>query len=147
MGGRAVEGTGLENRQGSAPLVGSNPTPSANRVMRGNQGARRALSGSDDDHRSPNHPWRVTGLGCQSLTLCSGVTPRGPCFWPWSGRNLGLGGVHRPEFAVGGHIWSVGRARGIENIGFFGLKGRSWRRNLWAHELAGFDRQEATDTL
>jgi hypothetical protein len=29
MGGRAVEGTGLENRQGLTPLVGSNPTPSA----------------------------------------------------------------------------------------------------------------------
>ena len=29
MGGRAVEGTGLENRQGLALLVGSNPTPSA----------------------------------------------------------------------------------------------------------------------
>ena len=29
MGGRAVEGTGLENRQGCKPLVGSNPTPSA----------------------------------------------------------------------------------------------------------------------
>jgi hypothetical protein len=28
MGGRAVEGTGLENRQGCKPLVGSNPTPS-----------------------------------------------------------------------------------------------------------------------
>jgi hypothetical protein len=31
MGGRAVEGTGLENRQGVTPLVGSNPTPSAKR--------------------------------------------------------------------------------------------------------------------
>ncbi len=30
MGGRAVEGTGLENRQGRKLLVGSNPTPSAN---------------------------------------------------------------------------------------------------------------------
>ena len=30
MGGRAVEGTGLENRQTLAGLVGSNPTPSAN---------------------------------------------------------------------------------------------------------------------
>ena len=30
MGGRAVEGTGLENRQGLTLLVGSNPTPSAN---------------------------------------------------------------------------------------------------------------------
>ena len=30
MGARAVEGTGLENRQGFTPLVGSNPTPSAN---------------------------------------------------------------------------------------------------------------------
>jgi hypothetical protein len=29
MGGRVVEGSGLENRQGLAPLVGSNPTPSA----------------------------------------------------------------------------------------------------------------------
>ena len=29
MGGRAVEGTGLENRQALTRLVGSNPTPSA----------------------------------------------------------------------------------------------------------------------
>jgi hypothetical protein len=29
MGGRAVEGTSLENWQGFRPLVGSNPTPSA----------------------------------------------------------------------------------------------------------------------
>src|SRR5438045_2926496 len=29
MGGRAVEGTGLENRQRGNPFVGSNPTPSA----------------------------------------------------------------------------------------------------------------------
>jgi hypothetical protein len=29
MGGRAVEGTGLENRRGCKLLVGSNPTPSA----------------------------------------------------------------------------------------------------------------------
>ena len=29
MGGRAVEGTGLENRQAGDRLVGSNPTPSA----------------------------------------------------------------------------------------------------------------------
>jgi hypothetical protein len=28
-GARAVEWTGLENRQGRKPLVGSNPTPSA----------------------------------------------------------------------------------------------------------------------
>ena len=31
MGGRAVEGTGLENRQAGNRLVGSNPTPSARR--------------------------------------------------------------------------------------------------------------------
>lgn len=30
MGGRVVECTGLENRQGCKPFVGSNPTPSAN---------------------------------------------------------------------------------------------------------------------
>ena len=29
MGGRVVEGTGLENRQGRKSFVGSNPTPSA----------------------------------------------------------------------------------------------------------------------
>ena len=29
MGGRVVEGTGLENRQTFARFVGSNPTPSA----------------------------------------------------------------------------------------------------------------------
>jgi hypothetical protein len=29
MGGRVVEGTGLENRQARKRLVGSNPTPSA----------------------------------------------------------------------------------------------------------------------
>jgi hypothetical protein len=29
MGGRVVEGSGLENRQRGDPLVGSNPTPSA----------------------------------------------------------------------------------------------------------------------
>src|SRR5436189_4901535 len=34
MGGRAVEGTGLENRQGCKLLVGSNPTPSANPPFR-----------------------------------------------------------------------------------------------------------------
>src|SRR5205085_9116304 len=38
MGGRAVEGTGLENRQGCKPLVGSNPTPSASRVWSGGDG-------------------------------------------------------------------------------------------------------------
>ena len=30
MGGRVVEGTGLENRRGGDVSVGSNPTPSAN---------------------------------------------------------------------------------------------------------------------
>ena len=30
MGGRVVEGTGLENQQACKRLVGSNPTPSAN---------------------------------------------------------------------------------------------------------------------
>ena len=34
MGGRAVEGTGLENRQARERLVGSNPTPSAINLKR-----------------------------------------------------------------------------------------------------------------
>jgi len=34
-GGRVVEGSGLENRQARKRLVGSNPTPSANRRRRG----------------------------------------------------------------------------------------------------------------
>ena len=33
MGGRVVEGTGLENRQAGNRLVGSNPTPSAKRLF------------------------------------------------------------------------------------------------------------------
>ncbi len=33
MGGRAVEGTGLENRQGGNSFVGSNPTPSARKRL------------------------------------------------------------------------------------------------------------------
>ncbi len=33
MGGRVVEGTGLENRQGRKSFVGSNPTPSARNVF------------------------------------------------------------------------------------------------------------------
>ena len=36
MGGRAVEGTGLENRQTLAGLVGSNPTPSAINISENN---------------------------------------------------------------------------------------------------------------
>jgi endonuclease YncB( thermonuclease family) len=34
MGGRAVEGTGLENRHDGNVIVGSNPTPSATRTLR-----------------------------------------------------------------------------------------------------------------
>src|SRR5262249_44618749 len=48
MGGRAVEGSGLENRQGRKPLVGSNPTPSA-----------MGTSGNVHDcpKRPPNNPY------------------------------------------------------------------------------------------
>jgi glycosyltransferase involved in cell wall biosynthesis len=42
MGGRAVEGTGLENRRGCKLLVGSNPTPSA---IPSAPGASKALGG------------------------------------------------------------------------------------------------------
>src|SRR6266545_3207645 len=45
MGGRAVEGTGLENRQGRKSLVGSNPTPSASLTL--GDGRRRSQA-----HRS-----------------------------------------------------------------------------------------------
>jgi hypothetical protein len=34
MGGRVVEGTGLENRQAGNRLVGSNPTPSATVLLK-----------------------------------------------------------------------------------------------------------------
>jgi hypothetical protein len=45
MGGRAVEGTGLENRQTLTGLVGSNPTPSASLsfVRPGRMGVRPYL--------------------------------------------------------------------------------------------------------
>src|ERR1700686_4001368 len=48
MGGRAVEGTGLENRQRFTPLVGSNPTPSA---------TTQARSDHDNDFMNPPE-WR-----------------------------------------------------------------------------------------
>ena len=38
MGGRVVEGTGLENRRGFTPTVGSNPTPSASSQDRDHDG-------------------------------------------------------------------------------------------------------------
>ena len=39
------------------------------------------------------------------------------------------------------------RWSGIEIVGFSALSGRFWRQNLWAHELAEFDRPDAPDTL
>lgn len=33
MGGRVVDGTGLENRHGGNVIVGSNPTPSASLLL------------------------------------------------------------------------------------------------------------------
>lgn len=33
MGGRVVDGTGLENRHGGNVIVGSNPTPSASLLI------------------------------------------------------------------------------------------------------------------
>ena len=44
-GGRAVEGTGLENRQGFTLLVGSNPTPSARLI--GALGPRFCMRGNE----------------------------------------------------------------------------------------------------
>ena len=46
MGGRAVEGTGLENRQAGDRLVGSNPTPSAT-------SSRADLSQGSDGNSDP----------------------------------------------------------------------------------------------
>ena len=45
MGGRVVEGTGLENRQAGNRLVGSNPTPSATRTKNANAGRRANATG------------------------------------------------------------------------------------------------------
>ena len=42
MGGRVVEGTGLENRQGGNSFVGSNPTPSA--IMLGEDDSKGLLA-------------------------------------------------------------------------------------------------------
>ena len=56
MGGRAVECTGLENRQGCEPFVGSNPTPSAKVLCQDHS----ANSGSGAVAAS--HPEKVLGL-------------------------------------------------------------------------------------
>ena len=52
MGGRAVEGTGLENRQAFARLVGSNPTPSAtfSLRLRAADHASGLTQGKEDPH-------------------------------------------------------------------------------------------------
>ena len=65
MGGRAVEGTGLENRQTLAGLVGSNPTPSASLrwAHSGHMGYRPYLRHSDN--RAPN------GLSGGCRVFCS----------------------------------------------------------------------------
>src|SRR5689334_1300398 len=55
MGGRVVEGTGLENRQARKGLVGSNPTPSASDILTSTSVVRRAYhrDGSpQQDYRS-----------------------------------------------------------------------------------------------
>ncbi len=56
MGGRAVEGTGLENRQAFARLVGSNPTPSATLRLR-----RRETFVLKGGNR-PGFGWRATQI-------------------------------------------------------------------------------------
>jgi hypothetical protein len=62
MGGRAVECTGLEIRQGRKSFVGSNPTPSANRSDRGEAGFRRTRPPQASRHRDQSlRLGRVTG--------------------------------------------------------------------------------------
>src|SRR5690242_13523264 len=61
MGGRVVEGTGLENRQGRESLVGSNPTPSAScpQISTVQRGPARAFSPSI----LPHFPLHLTTRG------------------------------------------------------------------------------------
>ena len=65
MGGRVVEGTGLENRQAGNRLVGSNPTPSANCTVHGaivKEAARTIPVHALDDprvHLAPPHHGRL----------------------------------------------------------------------------------------
>lgn len=59
MGGRAVEGTGLENRQGGDSFVGSNPTPSATLCV----GMITKLTGTLDHFENSTVVLDVQGVG------------------------------------------------------------------------------------
>ena len=61
MGGRVVEGTGLENRQAGDRLVGSNPTPSA--TLRPAGFGWQAAEGWTDDRN------RTLGVGVSPEAL------------------------------------------------------------------------------
>ena len=52
-GGRAAECTGLENRQGLTPLVGSNPTPSAITLASRHGEAERIRKDQKPEHSPP----------------------------------------------------------------------------------------------
>ena len=63
MGGRVVEGTGLENRQAGDRLVGSNPTPSATRF-------------SFEDSYSMTQPHNKVGCAGINVNIFPSIHPR-----------------------------------------------------------------------
>lgn len=63
MGGRAVEGTGLENRQGWKLFVGSNPTPSAILGFKEVQESPKTLDNAYlSDIISPKRPVKIINI-------------------------------------------------------------------------------------
>src|SRR5580693_4465912 len=93
MGGRAVEGTGLENRQGCKPLVGSNPTPSANSyeklpslgsiikksIKHSINCLTTKLAGWRQRETDLGTQWKATGPGLVSIRLDTGEVPDSFC--------------------------------------------------------------------
>ena len=73
MGGRAVEGTGLENRQARKGLVGSNPTPSAMRVDCERVGQRAPVSGVRIGLIAARLALRLTPISGLRVTLGGGA--------------------------------------------------------------------------
>ena len=84
MGGRAVEGTGLENRQGRKSFVGSNPTPSAilfwhSRAFLPDLGHGRWRNTEDRE---------LVTIRVTSPILERGAPQEAPNFWIWNGIRL-----------------------------------------------------------
>ena len=91
MGGRAVEGTGLEDRRGRKLTVGSNPTPSANINDLTDRTDRVDTSVGLVLHFLAQFG-TLTGVGCAEAPNMASIQQRGESQWRVQIRRLGPDG-------------------------------------------------------